>query len=206
MKESWSLHSRKRCRKQPNCNDWFCESYEVHEFIGVSPNKQRVKETSKKVFLKPSRFSLLQIPQVFPRHIRSGPPVAWVKIRYGGDLGLGSNKTKLFHQQFSFPMHFWRKTVLARIDIPLKNCSKLERSEQFPKNFKRLERSLFDQKKHLKSLKPSFQKPLKKHSFLIVFLMGFPASFERFFIIVFDNPLNERIARVNNQLRAPCVM
>ena len=126
----WSLHSRKRCRNQPNCNEWLCENYEVHEFIGVSQNKCRVEEASKKVFLKPSRTFLLQMPQIFPRHVRSGAPGAWVKTRCGGDLCSGSNKTKFFHQQFSFPMHFWRKTVLARIDIPLKNCSKLDRSER----------------------------------------------------------------------------
>ena len=56
MKESWSLHSIKKCWRQPTIldfNDWLCEKAEAHELLRVSQNKSLPGETPKTGFHKP---------------------------------------------------------------------------------------------------------------------------------------------------------
>ena len=56
MKESWSLHSKKKSWRQPtilNFNDWLCNRAEAHEFLRMSQNKSLPEETPKTGFHKP---------------------------------------------------------------------------------------------------------------------------------------------------------
>ena len=65
MKESWSLHSAKKCWRQPTVsvfNDWLREKAEAQELMRVSQNKSRPEETPKTGFHKPPTkvFALLR--------------------------------------------------------------------------------------------------------------------------------------------------
>ena len=56
MKESWSLHSVKKCWRQPTVLDfidWLRDKAEAHELMRVSQNKSRPEETPKTGFHKP---------------------------------------------------------------------------------------------------------------------------------------------------------
>ena len=56
MKDSWSLHSVKKCWRQSNVldfNDWLRDKAEAHEFMRVSESKSRPEETLKTSFHKP---------------------------------------------------------------------------------------------------------------------------------------------------------
>ena len=56
MKESWFLHSVKKCCRQPTVldfNDWLRDKAEEHELMRVSQNKSRPEETPKIGFHKP---------------------------------------------------------------------------------------------------------------------------------------------------------
>ena len=56
MKESWSLHSVKKCWRQPTVlvfDDWLRNKAEAHELMRVSQNKSRPEETPETGFHKP---------------------------------------------------------------------------------------------------------------------------------------------------------
>ena len=56
MKESWSLHSVKKCWRQPTVLDfynWLRDKAEAHEIMRVSQNKSRPEQALKTAFHKP---------------------------------------------------------------------------------------------------------------------------------------------------------
>ena len=90
MKESWSLHSVKKCWRQPTVldfNDWLRDKAEAHELIPVSQNKSRPEETPKTGFHKPPT-KVFAAASKLKNHFLLRASSARVNIHSGVDLCL----------------------------------------------------------------------------------------------------------------------
>ena len=125
MKESWSLHSMKKCWRQPTIldfNDWLCKKPEAHELLRESQNKSLPEKTSKTGFHKPPK-------KVFAAASKVDKPIYAPCLQCKGKHPLWScsvfkEKTPTQRAQFSVqnrlcfaclqPDHMFRKCPRAR--------------------------------------------------------------------------------------------
>ena len=70
MKQGWSLHTVKRCWRQPaviDFIDWLRDKAEAYESMHVSQNKSQPEDTSQTGFHKPTK-KILPMLQKFENH------------------------------------------------------------------------------------------------------------------------------------------